>query len=136
MKKQVVVIHGGTAFEKYDDYLNYLRAKEVTLEGLVSKGWKMRLGDDLGSGYQVISPQMPNAQNARYAEWKIWFEKIIPLLNETVILVLFSGNSIILALKNTGGLPGALAGLFSAIGQVQTQGYASVLPQHPRHACC
>jgi predicted alpha/beta hydrolase family esterase len=30
---------------------------------------------------------MPNAQDARYLEWKIWFEKIIPILNKEVILI-------------------------------------------------
>lgn len=30
---------------------------------------------------------MPNAQNARYFEWKLWFEKYIPLLNDEVILI-------------------------------------------------
>ncbi|QEY17274.1 hypothetical protein D0C16_15570 [Cellvibrio sp. KY-GH-1] len=48
-------------------------------------------------------------------------QKLAETAKQAVILVLFSSNSIILALKNMGGLLGALAGLFSAIGQVQTQ---------------
>jgi len=30
---------------------------------------------------------MPNGADARYAAWKIWFEKIFPHLDESVILV-------------------------------------------------
>ena len=30
---------------------------------------------------------MPNSTNARYLEWKIWFEKLIPFLKEEVVLV-------------------------------------------------
>jgi predicted alpha/beta hydrolase family esterase len=87
MKQQVVVIHGGNAFETYDEYLSHLKNKEMTLEELQYKDWKKNLGDVLGDTYQVISPLMPNFKNARYLEWKIWFEKLIPLFDDTVILV-------------------------------------------------
>lgn len=40
---------------------------------------------------------MPNAQNARYAEWKMWFEKILPLMGDGVILIGHSLGGIFLA---------------------------------------
>ena len=40
---------------------------------------------------------MPNATNARYAEWKIWFDKIVPLLDEEVIFIGHSLGGIFLA---------------------------------------
>jgi uncharacterized protein len=97
MAKQILVIHGGDAFEKYEDYLNYLKQKEASLDRIKFRDWKRNLGDVLGSEYEVLSPQMPNAQNARYLEWKIWFEKLTPLLNDAVILVGHSLGGIFLA---------------------------------------
>ncbi len=87
MKRQVLVIHGGTAFDTYDEYISYLKNSTVTLESLNSKGWKRSLATVLGEEYLVLTPQMPNAFNARYVEWKIWFEKIVDVLDESVILV-------------------------------------------------
>lgn len=97
MKQQVVVIHGGDAFEKYEDYLAYLKSSEISLEKLKSKGWKSNLAEDLGSDFDVILPRMPNSLNARYMEWKIWFEKIVPLLEENILLVGHSMGGIFLA---------------------------------------
>jgi uncharacterized protein len=90
MKQQIIVIHGGDVFEDYEDYLNNLRIKEVTLERIRFQGWKENLGKELGKNFDVIAPKMPNAQNARYLEWKIWFERIIPLLDRRVIFVCHS----------------------------------------------
>lgn len=97
MTQQVLVIHGGDAFDKYEDYLDYLKSSEINLERLKSKGWKSNLQEDLGEGFDVLQPKMPNSMNARFKEWKIWFEKIIPLLDEQVIFVGHSLGGIFLA---------------------------------------
>ena len=47
----------------------------------------MNLDKVLGGGYEVLIPQMPNSQNARYSEWKILFEKIISILDDEIILI-------------------------------------------------
>lgn len=95
--KQVIVIHGGNAFDTYDEYLDDLKKKELTLERLKSNDWKSSLADTLGSEFDVLTPRMPNAQNAKYLEWKIWFEKLIPLLDEIVVFVGHSLGGIFLA---------------------------------------
>ena len=87
MKKQVLVIHGGDAFATYEEYLSFLRNYEVDLESLKRKGWKEALQEKLGNEYEVIAPKMPNKSNARYIEWKIWFEKYISFVNDGVILI-------------------------------------------------
>ncbi|MEX2008414.1 MAG: alpha/beta hydrolase [Candidatus Spechtbacterales bacterium] len=87
MKKQVVVIHGGDLFETYEEYLEYLRAYELTLEKLNQKRWGENLADALGSEFQVIRPTMPNKRNARYVEWKIWFEKLLPYVEDGISIV-------------------------------------------------
>jgi predicted alpha/beta hydrolase family esterase len=97
MKQQVVVIHGGDAFETYEEYLRHLNTVEVNLETLLSRGWKGNLQKDLGEKFEVLQPRMPNPSNARYKEWKIWFEKIIPFLDDDVIFVGHSLGGIFLA---------------------------------------
>jgi len=98
MKQQIWVIHGGNAFERYEDYLAALKAKsDITLERLRSSDWKMSLETCLGSEFEVYAPHMPNKQNAKYLEWKIYFEKLIPLMNAEVLLIGHSLGGIFLA---------------------------------------
>ena len=87
--KQVIVIHGGDSFDTHEDYLQSLKFWPVTLETFLPRenDWKWHLQGDLGAEYQVFLPQMPNKSNARYSEWKIWFERMFPFLNNEVILV-------------------------------------------------
>lgn len=92
MKKQVLLIHGGTTFESYEGYLQYLNSKETSIEKLTSKDWKQNLEHDLGPNFLVIAPRMPNPMNSRYVEWKIWFEKMFALLDENPILI---GHSLV-----------------------------------------
>lgn len=87
MKKQVVVIHGGDTFDSYEEYILFLEEFEVDLEYLRKKGWKSSLQKELGEDFDVIAPQMPNKFNAKYSEWKLWFDKYVPLFNDEVVLV-------------------------------------------------
>jgi len=87
MVQQVLVIHGGNAFETHGAYIDYLKTKELTLEDSTYKGWKDNLAADLSADFDVFTPRMPNAFNARYAEWKIWFEKLLALMDNDLILI-------------------------------------------------
>ena len=89
MKKQVVIIHGGDTFSTYEEYLNFLNKYKIDIERYKNKkdDWKSWLRDELGEDYEVILPVMPNKTNARYEEWKLWMDKIVPFLNDDVILV-------------------------------------------------
>lgn len=96
--QQVLVIHGGTTFQDYNSYLEYLSNKPIYLDRfLPTRFWKERLQDDLGDSYQVLTPKMPNPTNARYSEWKLWFEHISELLDDNVILIGHSMGAIFLA---------------------------------------
>lgn len=98
LKKQIVVIHGGTSFKTYKDYITYLKTKEIDIEKLKSrKDWKNSLESELGKGYEILRPRMPNATNARYKEWKIWFERIAEVLSDGLILIGHSLGGIFLA---------------------------------------
>jgi len=86
--KQVVLIHGGEDFVSYDAYLAALKTEQVKIEDFLPKRrWRNTFAERLGAEYQVFTPEMPNRQNAHYEEWKIWFEKMFPFLNDDVILV-------------------------------------------------
>lgn len=96
-KKQIVVIHGGDTFETYEDYLAFLNVYEINFEKLKIKRWKETLGEGLGNDFEVVSPKMPNPMNAKYAEWEIMFEKLLPFLNDGVVLMGHSLGGIFLA---------------------------------------
>ncbi|MEZ4156518.1 MAG: alpha/beta fold hydrolase [Candidatus Paceibacterota bacterium] len=96
MKQQIVIIHGGTTFETYEEYLGYLESCKLTIEKIKARDWKDRLQSVLPD-FDVLYPKMPNAKNARYPEWKMWFEKLFPLLNDEVVLIGHSLGGIFLA---------------------------------------
>jgi len=88
-KQQVFYIHGGESYENHVDYLERLKNKDIwDLPGSDSaKKWTSTLAIDLGADYEVFMPMMPNKQNAKYQEWKIWFERHFEHLNDDVVLV-------------------------------------------------
>jgi predicted alpha/beta hydrolase family esterase len=88
-KQQVFYIHGGDAFSDHQAFLEDLKTRPVrnlpTAER--TKRWTNSFEEDLGADYEVFMPSMPNSQNAKYEEWKIWFERHFEYLHDDVILV-------------------------------------------------
>ena len=98
MKQQILIIHGGTTFNNYKEYFSYLKNKKIDLKKLRHRNkWTETLSEKLGKKFEVFLPKMPNPANARYKEWRIWFEKIIDLLNSDLILIGHSLGGIFLA---------------------------------------
>lgn len=98
MKKQIIIVGGGTTFDSYEDYINYLENKEVGIDTFTpSKDWKDNIGEELGEKYEVLTLRMPNKTNAKYNEWRIWFDRTLPLLKNEVILVGHSLGGMFLA---------------------------------------
>ncbi|KKP64139.1 MAG: hypothetical protein UR60_C0028G0019 [Candidatus Moranbacteria bacterium GW2011_GWF2_34_56] len=96
MQKQIVYIHGGDSFESHESYLKYLKETEFSVDWFVKKKkWKETLAEELRDEFQVFMPDMPCKQNANYEEWKIWFEKMIPFINDGVILIGHSQGGIL-----------------------------------------
>jgi len=119
MKKQVIVIHGGDTFETYEEFLNFLRNYKIDIERYKTSkdDWKPGLRQKLGEDYEVILPIMPNKTNARYEEWKLWLEKIIPFLNGEVILIGHSlGASFVAKYLSENKFPKKLKGVFLVSG--------------------
>ena len=99
MKQQIILIHGGESWKTHEEYIDYLKKSPVDLESLrlERKGWKDNLAEHLGADFDVIFPEMPCWMNSKYAEWKIWFEKIAALIDDGAILVGHSLGGIFLA---------------------------------------
>lgn len=96
--KQVIVIHGGDSFKSHDEYLNFLKTREITKESFQQKkGWKTTIEQALGPDYDVLQPRMPNDLDAKYDEWVIWFERMFDFLDSEVILVGHSLGGMFLA---------------------------------------
>jgi len=95
-KKQIVFIHGGMTFKNKKDYLDYLKNKDIKLHK--PERWHGKFLDKkLGKNFDIIRPRMPLADNAKYEEWKINFERYIPFLKNGVILIGYSLGAIFLA---------------------------------------
>jgi len=97
MKQQVIFIHGGGAFSNYDSFLECLKTEIIDPFEVHTKRWHHKLAVSLGEEYEVFLPQMPNSKNAKYLEWKIWFEKYIPFLRDGVVLIGHSQGGYFLA---------------------------------------
>jgi len=99
MKKQIVFIHGGNSFSKYDTFLDSLRAREIDdpLDEKVIKKWKTTIRNVFINTHEVYYPQMPNSNNAKYLEWKIWFERYHEFLRNEVVLIGHSLGGMFLA---------------------------------------
>lgn len=95
--RQVFIIHGGNSYPMYTDYLKDLTTKEIDLARIrPQKRWSTWLAEQL-SGADIFTPTFPNSQNAQYAEWKIYFEKLIPHFGDDVRLVGHSLGAMFLA---------------------------------------
>jgi predicted alpha/beta hydrolase family esterase len=97
MQQQVWVIHGGDTFDTYEEYLTNLKNITPTLDDLKHQDWKSKLGETLGEQYEVLAPRMPNGYNAKFVEWKIWFDKFVPFMQDHAILIGHSLGGIFLA---------------------------------------
>jgi len=99
-KRQVVTIHGGGSFipQAGETMLEIIAAKEPSLERMRrSVDWKGEIQERLGDAYDVLAPRMPNADAPHYREWKLWFEKILPLFEEDALFVGHSLGGMFLA---------------------------------------
>lgn len=97
MKTHVVLIHGGQTYDTYKEYFSALKSKVFDPEKTQERFWRDVLAERLGARFKLITPSMPNSQNAKYKEWKVWFEKYIPYLSDNTIFIGHSLGGIFLA---------------------------------------
>jgi len=124
-RKQVVFIHGGEAFDTREAYLEYLR--EQTAENPFgsedSSGWKHGLQEALGEEYAVAHLSMPCPKNAKYDEWKLWFNKYVPFFEDGIIFIGHSlGANFLAKCLGECTLPAKAAQLYLVAGCFGTEG--------------
>lgn len=86
-KTQIIHIHGGDSFDTDEEYFSALRMREYDPYAPEVQKWRSWIKESVAGTHDYIAPQMPNALNARYEAWAIWFEKLIPFLHDEVILI-------------------------------------------------
>lgn len=95
-KIQIILIHGGMTFKNRKDYLDYLKNRDVTLEKKVK--WSDEyLDKKLGKDFEIIRLKMPLAEDAKYEDWKIHFERYFQFFRNNIILIGTSLGGIFLA---------------------------------------
>ncbi len=99
MKKQVILIHGGDVHHSRKEFIEALKKSRPSREDFVheAKGWKDVMAERLGPDYEVLYPEMPHWGDARYEEWKIWFEKLLAFVGNGPVFVGHSLGGIFLA---------------------------------------
>jgi len=128
MKKQVIIIHGGNAFNSYKEYIKFLKNFRIDFTRFKKSGWKQKLQHDLGRNFEVILPKMPNPTNAKYFEWRIWFRKLIPFFKKDVILVGHSmGGTFIAKYLTENKFPKAIKATFLIAAQFDEKNTDSLL---------
>jgi len=89
------MIHGGMTFKNDKDYVHWLKTKKVSTKK--RPYWEADLEKKLGKKFEIIRPRMPLQDNAKYRDWKIFFERYVPLLRNNCILIGSSLGGIFLA---------------------------------------
>jgi len=90
------MIHGGMTFKNKKGYLRFLKTRQISIEKKIRWG-DVYLDKALGKNFEIIRPRMPLQDDAKYSDWKIYFERHIPYLRNNVILIGGSLGGIFLA---------------------------------------
>jgi len=140
MKTQILHIHGGNSFSRYNDYLDSLKTKTIwDPYGREPKThWRESLKTAFIEDVDVFYPSMPNSSNAQYNEWKIWFERYFEYFTSNVILIGHSlGANFLAKYLSEEQFPFHLNGLFLVAGTFDSSGLgvedcASFIPNPKR----
>lgn len=89
------MIHGGMTFKNDKDYVHWLKTRKVSTQK--RPYWEADLETKLDKKFEIIRPRMPLQDNAKYRDWKIAFERYLPLLRKNFILIGSSLGGIFLA---------------------------------------
>lgn len=118
-KLQIVFIHGGDSFDSDIEFYDCLKSLTYDPYIIEQKKWREGIKDQLIETHECIMPRMPNAMNADYRAWSIWFEKIIPYLRDGVILVGHSlGSGFLLRYLSENKLPIVVSQLHLVAGVI------------------
>lgn len=95
-KPHIFIVHGGVTFTNRHEYLDYLRTRKISLEK--RERWhRAYLDKKLGSQFEIIRLEMPSPDNANYECWKIHFERYLPFLRSSDVVIGISLGGMFLA---------------------------------------
>lgn len=94
-KLQILMVHGGMTFKNDKDYVHWLKTRKISTKK--KPYWEADLEKKLGGKFEIIRPRMPLQDNAKYRDWKIAFERYLPLLRSNVLLIGSSLGGVFLA---------------------------------------
>lgn len=95
--KQILFIHGGDSYSDHKTYLKSLKNSPLDYQRIkYHQHWRNWIAKKL-KDYDVLVPTMPNGFNAKYNEWVIWFEKIIPYMQNDFQIIGHSLGAMFLA---------------------------------------
>jgi predicted alpha/beta hydrolase family esterase len=121
-KPQIIHIHGGDSFDNDEDFFAYLKTFPYNPYAVESQKWKNWIKESVAETHDFIAPQFPNAFNARYQAWVIWFEKMLPHLRDDLTLVGYSlGGGFLLRYLSENALPVSLKQLHLVAPVVDNQ---------------
>ncbi len=128
-KSQIVFIHGGNSFDTTEEFYEYLQNREFDLYEPPRVRWRDTLSKNIAQTHEYSFIQMPNAMNADYKAWSIWFSKVIPFLRDEVILIGHSlGGSFLLRYLTENKLPVTITQLHlvaPAVDEIECPGMGS-----------
>lgn len=111
-KTQIIFVHGGNSFDNSSEFYDYLRSCEFDPYKPERVRWRNTIATNLATSHESHFLQMPNALNADYIAWAIWFEKMISYMRDGVILVGHSlGGGFLLRYLTENKLPVTVAQL-------------------------
>jgi predicted alpha/beta hydrolase family esterase len=83
-------------FKNKKDYIDWLKNRSISVEK--KQRWSVEYLDrKLGKEFDIIRPRMPLQDDAKYADWKIFFERHFPYFRNNIILIGSSLGGIFLA---------------------------------------
>ncbi len=98
--KTYIFIHGGESFQTHEEYLKWIEttAVEWNLDPYTikteKKKWKTEIANTLTLRWDAVyMPNFPNPQNAKYNEWKLFFDTWMSQISLSSDIILI-GNSL------------------------------------------
>lgn len=111
--KCVIIVHGGSCWTSYAEYIEDLKKTKLSPDFTPRRPWHKTLAEKLGSSFKVLLLEMPNWQDAKYLEWKIWFEKALAVSGNAPVVIGHSlGGIFLIKYFSESVSPKKVAGIF------------------------
>ncbi|MBY0538249.1 hypothetical protein K2P47_02515 [Patescibacteria group bacterium] len=118
-KTQIVFIHGGDSFDTVEEFHEFVRSLKYDPYAIEQKKWRDGIKETLDETHECIMPRFPNAMDADFLAWSIWFEKVIPYLRDGVVLVGHSlGSGFLLRYLTENNMPVSVSQLHLVAGVI------------------